>query len=186
MSGLAHILAENRIAEAGVAVMSIRVANETDASEASTIITEAAARFPDLFKDVKQVTLLKYHDAHELRHGGESKAISGAFSTKPAICSGGGIALARFHEDWPAGRYLIVYRIQALAEFKGENVCFIDVCRNAATVAGRHPDASELKVGQWVAYPDPITLTAKANLEYRFWPLGHSFAVDRVYIYLLP
>ena len=104
----------HRISEANVAVTNIQVLNETDASEALTIITEAAVRFPDLLKEVKQVTLLKYHDARELRRGGESKAIYGSFSSKPTICSGGGISLSTFHEDLPAGRYLIVYRLQAL------------------------------------------------------------------------
>ena len=183
VSGLARTLAEKRIVEAGVPVMGIRVTNETNAAEASTIIAEAAVRFPDVLKDVKQVTLLRYHDAKELRRGGESKAIYGSYSNQPAICSGGGIVLSTFHEDLEAGRYLIVYRLRALGEFSGEKVCFIDVCHDAVTVAGRRPDASELKMGEWVAYPDPITLTVKTNLEYRFWPLGHSFAVDRVYIY---
>jgi hypothetical protein len=186
LSGLSKAMAEKRIDEATVSDAIAQVANETDAPEATAIIEEIAAKYPDLLKDVKQPTLMKYHNAAEIKGGGPYKELAGAYSPKPVICAGGGIVLCRLYEEWPAGKYLIVYRLQSLAPLAGEKVCFIDVCRDGGTVAGKRPDASEFKLGQWVAYPDPITLNETTKLEYRFWPNDHSFCVDRIYIYLLP
>lgn len=184
LSGLSKLRAGKRIAEAAASGIGVQVANETDAPEASAVFAELSAKYPDLLADANKPTLVKYHDAAQIKNG-SYRNTPGSYSAKSVACSGGGITFCCLYEDMPAGRYLIVYRLQALTELSGDNVCFIDVCSNGNTIAGKHPGASDLKPGHWVAYPDPLTLKEKAKIEYRFWASEHSFAVDRIYIYRL-
>lgn len=185
LSGLSRTLAEKRIKDVPVAKQSIQVTNATTAREGSAILGEVAAKFPDAVAGVRRATLLKFHDAAEIKKSGEFESVAGAYSPHPVVVNDGGTSLWGVYEAWPAGRYLIVYRLQAIKDLSGDDTCFIDVAHNGKTIAGKHVAGSDLKAGQWTAYPDPLTLGEKTKIEYRFWAHRHAFAVDRVYVYRL-
>lgn len=202
LAGLAKAKAEKRAAEVAAAQLAngaapaggrrpgvprVQVAQGGDAAEAGKVIADVAAKYPDMLKGVKRVTLAKVHDGASLRrHAGGPRAMPGAFSAAPVVGASDGIMLWGVYEEWDPGKYLVVYRVQLLSDADGGNVCFLDVCKGGHTIAECRPAAKEFKPNGWQAMPIQMTLSERATVEYRLWPHRHTIALDRIYIYRLP
>jgi serine/threonine protein kinase len=166
-------------------VPSVKVFNSTDASEASEVIDDLLLHYPLCLEGVRRVELLKYHDGADFPQKPDPKNLPGSRAGKAVAGSGGPIMLAQIYEPWPAGRYLVVYRVQTLSELIGPNRCSLDVCQSGRTIASRQPDGAEFALGQWRNIPVELTLKDATTIEYRLWPDNHPMAVDRVYVFRL-
>ena len=166
-------------------VMGMRLINRTVATEAGAIVQAVAERYRDVFKGARELQLLKAHDASALqRDGAGLQRMGNSYSAHPVAGRNGFIMLWGLYEEWPAGKYLVVYRVQSPARLAGENVCFLDVCVGGNTVAERRPSADELNPpAAWRALPVVVNLPGPTTLEYRLWPNGNHLAIDRIYVF---
>ncbi len=168
----------------GHPVVRVKVA-KANAREAQQVIDDVAAHFPTVLKDVRQLELLRYHDASEFKTtgNGHPQKLPGSFSATPMGGSDSFILFWGIYEKWGSGNYLFVYRVEALTGPRKTDVCFLDVCKDGNTQAQRRPNASDFDPGHWRAMPVSITLTQPTTLEYRLWPNADSIALDRLYIF---
>jgi hypothetical protein len=64
----------------------VTVQNLTQAPEAAGVVQEVLRDYPDTFKDIRQVTLITYHDGSQLNHGpGGGRPMPGAYSFSPFV-----------------------------------------------------------------------------------------------------
>jgi hypothetical protein len=194
--GLAKVRAQQRIAEgeaqsgampAAADTANVRVVNRTNAREGAQIISEVLRDFPDTLAGVKQATLLAYHNGSEFRHAGSTARAGGQFfSSAPAAADSGGFLFWDVHEQWPAGKFLLVYRIAQLSPASEGDVCVADIYDDGKDLASRHMTPAELPPGQWAAIPMLLNLEKPGKGELRvFTYKKHSLALDRVYLYQL-
>lgn len=153
----------------------------------------AVAREPVLGELADSVELLRAYDADKdpvRRHSGQPGALAGAHNSTPIVDQDPAmIMLWGPYAALEPGRYLVVYRVQFL-KAEGDNAsqptgAFFDACTNAVTYSGRRPTAKSLPSGTWHSVGVPITVAAKKEFEFRFWPQGRKVAVDRIYLYQL-
>ena len=164
----------------------LEVTNQTDAPEAQAVIDAVAARYPQSLPASGSIDLVKVHDASEFRRNGGAGEhdLDGAYGGQAVGGRAGGRPMLwGVHEEWPAGQYLIVYRLQALSDVTGEQACFLDVCTGGRTLAGQHPDASEFTAGKWSCIPVQLNLKKPQNLEFRLWAQSNGIVMDRVYVF---
>lgn len=197
LSGLEKINADRRLAEAtadgstpppvipGEPTAGVAVENQTDAKEAGQVIAEVERHYPDSVRDVRQFDLVRYHDAADFRTSAAQKEIPGSYSKTPKEAGGGGIQFCCIYENWEAGKYLVVYRIQTDRHIDDGTYCFLDVCVKGVTIDSAKPRPDELAPGKWACVPIPVALDSEKELEYRLWPQDHLIALDRVYIFRL-
>ena len=203
LTGLAKLKAERRIAEvtAGGATPpdvlakepaiadkpgDSRLQNHTDAKEAGDVIVSIKRQFPEVLEDVKQIDLVRYHNASDFkRNGGKLEPVAGSYCQSAAVGGGRGILLWGIYEKWDAGKYVIVYRVQELHPIEKGDACFLDVCSKGVTFGGTKPSPDAVKPGEWTLIPVAIELGEEKELEYRLWPFDHLIALDRVYIFRL-
>lgn len=159
------------------------VQNQTDAKEASDVIAWVRQHYPDALRDMKNFELVRYHNAAQIQGGAGEMEISGSYAPISKKASGGGISLWGIYEKWPPGRYLIVYRLQALRPIDQGDCCFVDVCVKGVTLASSKPQPDEMEPGKWVCIPIPAELDSEKELEFRLWPDDHLIALDRIYIF---
>jgi hypothetical protein len=194
--GLAKVRAQQRITEgeaqsgampAAADTANVRVVNRTNAREGAQIVSEVLRDFPDTLAGVKQATLLAYHNGSEFRHAGSTARVGGQFfSSAPAAADSGGFLFWDVHEQWPAGKFLLVYRMAQLSPAGEGDVCVADIYDDGKDLASRHMTPAELPPGQWAAIPMLLTLDQPGKGELRvFTYKKHSVALDRVYIYQL-
>ena len=106
-----------------------------------------------------------------------------AYSGKPVGGSSSELLLWGVYEDLPPGKYVVVYRVQAMSNVTGTNVCLLDLAHSGKTMASRRPAASEFQPGKWTNIPVPLTLNRVWNTEYRLWPNKAKIALDRIYVF---
>ena len=166
----------------------LKLVNTAGAAEGQKIIDAVLKDYPDLLKGVKQVELVRSTTAANSTDTPAGRARRPALSRpSPVAGRSNGIMLWGIYEKWPAGKYVVVYRIQCLNKVEGGNVCFCDVCKNGGTMAQRRPAASELHAPDaWHEVAFPMELTEATTIEFRLWPNDHEIAIDRVYLYRLP
>lgn len=162
------------------------VENKAHAPEADQIVAEVRSKYPEALGNAKEVTLVQYHDATEMkRHAGAPQAMSGSFSSQAVAGHGRGIMLYGISDNLPAGRYLIVYRVQDLTipvPPGDRQACFLDICIRGKTVASARPTGRELQPKQWSDVPVVVNLRQSRILEYRLWPNDRDIALDRIYV----
>ncbi len=183
--GLERLKIEKRIET--IPVSGSHVINTARAPEADAVVAEVAAHYPNAIKGVGALELVRTHDGREL-HGGVPCDATGSFSKNSKLVEGGGIGLANIYEPWPAGKYLIVYRVRVsyppTSPLQGNDICFLDVCHDSGnTIAADHPNANEFRFNQWSSIPIPLELPKDDTIEYRLWPNNHTVIVDRIYIF---
>jgi|GEM_PF-6800657 len=170
----------------GVKSADLIVQNKAHAPEAEQIVAEIKSKYPEAIGNAKEVTLVQYHDATEMkRHAGAPQAMSGSFSSQAVAGNGHGIMLYGISDNLPAGRYLVVYRVQDLtmpASQSDRQICFLDVCIRGKTAASAHPTGREFQAKQWTDVPVVANLRQSRILEYRLWPNDSDIALDRIYV----
>lgn len=195
LSGLEKVRAEQRISAVAPdqgpppadVVSDIRIGNVTNAREAGQVIADVHAANPDVLKDVKQATLLLYHNGGDFQHaGGAVTRMTGTFSPAPATSESHSFLFWGVHERWKPGKYLVVYRMAPLFPVGGGQVCNIDIYANGDVLAGHTVGADELPQGRWSVVAIPLYVDEPKDAEYRmFTSKKQAIALDRVYVYEL-
>lgn len=185
--GLAALKIEKRIKTLPAGGSKINDSNSSNSSEAKAVLSQSGFLAPAFVKNFGNPELLRTHDGTEL-HGGAHNKIPGSYSPAANVTSGGGIGLANIYEPWPAGKYLIIYRLQIMTPpnqpVQGDDVCFMDICHDSGiTIGAVHPSGFQFHPGQWSAIGVVIHLLKDDTIEYRLWPNNHTIAVDRIYIF---
>jgi len=163
----------------------VEVVNRAGVDEASAVIADVGEHYPKALPDGANVELLKVHDAVRMRrHAGDPKTVAGSYARDVIAGVNGHIMLWGIYEKLPKGRYLVVYRLQSIKPLvERNNVCFLDICQDAVTIASHRPNGRELPQGQWRSIPVEMTLDEATEVEYRLWPNGFPYAIDRIYVY---
>ena len=195
LSGLERVRAEQRISTARPSQepspttlnSSIRVANVTNAREASNVIADVFGSNADVLKGVTQATLLLYHNGGDFqRAGGALARIAGCFSPAPATSDSHSFLFWGVHERWKPGKYLVVYRMAPLSPVGGGEVCNIDIYADGDGLARHTVAAHELPQGRWSVVPMILNVDEPKDADYRMYTSRkQTIALDRVYVYEL-
>ena len=169
------------------AAHAVRLTNRTNAAEGQHVIDTVAAQPGQPLAGVGQAELLRAFDATEFTFGGGVKAekVAGGYAPRAAVGKDAQFLTYGAYEKRPAGDYLVVFRIAPAVALTGTNVCFCEACVGGGTIAETRPNGEQLGPGQWCLVPVRMKLDEGKLVEYRFWPHGHAFALDRVYVYRL-
>ncbi|MDB6071485.1 MAG: hypothetical protein JWL81_2656 [Verrucomicrobiales bacterium] len=115
--------------------------------------------------------------------GGAAVKVEGAHAEKALQGRMDGILMWGPYQDLEPGVYLMVYRFRLDADPIPGSTCFADVCHKASTSSGERLAVEKLVQDQWVETAVPVFVPVKKAFEFRFWPGGNSFTVDRIYVY---
>jgi hypothetical protein len=160
------------------------------APEAQQIIQDVLRDFPDVLKDVKQATLLTYHDGSQLNHGeGGSRPIPGSHSGSPAVATittTSKFIFWGYADHWMPGRYLVVYRMQAIPPIVAGNTGVMDIYTDGNKVGQHTIKPTEMPPGQWAQIPMIVRISMAQNGEFRLYSNEKRvLALDRIYVYAL-
>jgi hypothetical protein len=178
---------ETRKAAAAL-VTKIKFTNKTEATEAVDILTGAASRDLGLLKDVKEATLVSFHDAAKkpMNHNsGEALKLRGSHAREVLLGSNSGVMLWGPYEQVEAGHHLIVYRFKFRGEIAGERGVFLDVANNGNTRSSMKPRTTSTPSNSWLEIGVPVKMSKARALEYRLWPYNNEVAIDRIYLFRL-
>jgi hypothetical protein len=165
----------------------IELVNHTGAAEGRQILDGVATAAADTLSGVGRAELVAVHDAVDFKshRPGVRQTVAGEYASASIVGHGSPIMLYGVHDQWEPATYLVVYRIQSVDSLAGDRLCFCDVCSHAKTVASNEPSGGSLPAGQWALMPVTVHADKSIDLEYRFWPREHVFAIDRVYVFRL-
>lgn len=168
---------------AGVALL-----NLTNAREAGQIIADVLHSDPKVLKDVRQATLVRYHDGVQYNHiGGGTRRIAGSFSIAPMVADSKDFLFWGVNDTYEPGRYLIVSRIQPVSAPGDGHVADMDIYTpDGAGLTGHELKSGEVEVGRWSEIPMVINVTEPRKADCRMYTNEeHQIALDRVYVFRL-
>ena len=190
-----QLRAEQRISEAASQAVALgisprltvplRILNLTNAREAAFVLADVLRESPDILNGAKEVVLMRYYNGTDFQHSsGKTTRLSGAFSPSPAVAAAKGFLFYGVHEEWKPGRYVIVYRMQALSPAGNGYFCTNDIYTGAEGLAAHQVNAREVPPGRWSSIAMDMNLEEPKSDELRmFTNKEHTVALDRVYIF---
>lgn len=117
--------------------------------------------------------------------GGAAVKVEGAHAEKALQGQMDGILMWGPYQDLEPGVYFVVYRFRLDDVAIPGSTCFADVCHKASTSSGERLAVEKLVQDKWVEVAVPVFVPVKKAFEFRFWPGGNAFTVDRIYVYKL-
>lgn len=198
VTGLARLRAQQRVAEidaqvAGLAsgldaaTASMQILNRTNAREGALIFSQLLHDSPKVAEGAKEAVLLAYHNGSEFQHSGPAlRAPAPYYSSPPQASTSNGFLFWGVQEEFPPGKYLIVYRLASLSPPGEGTVCTADLYDDDRTrgLGSRQVKPEQVPLGQWGVVCVPLDVDKKTPAEIRLLTSArHAMALDRVYIY---
>ncbi len=161
--------------------------------EINAIISEVAGRYPGALKNMGDLDLIRVHDGSALIGNYQTTTEAGSYSKAAKTADAGEpgrLPMVTDYEPLSGGKYLIVYRIQALGQRgptpQGKDFCLLDVQNiNGRVVGAAHLRASDFRQGEWLSVPSGVELSNDQKVVFRCSPNNHTISLDRIYIFKL-
>lgn len=168
-----------------------RLINTAKAPEMDAIISEVATCYPNVMKIPGDLELVRVHDGTDMIGSYKTTSEAGSYSkaTITALAPAR-LAIGTDYEPLSAGRYLVVYRIQALGQRtptpQGKDFCLLEVMATDGNIVGKaHLQSSDFRQGRWLSAPFSVELNNDQKVGFGFFPNTHTICLDRVYIFKL-